>query len=310
MTHLVETMAYTNEVPWHGLGVQVSDTLTPMEMLKAAQLDWTVSKRTMFYQDNDGIYQDVGSYALVRDTDAMVLTTSIGDGWTPCQNEEAFKIFEPFVENHSLKMETAGSLKDGQIVWGLAKVEESFDVFKGDVVDQYILLVNPHKFGNRIQLRSTPIRVVCNNTLTFALKGSDVKLEAFQHHRNVFDPTIFVDVLTQARFQLNQYKEAAEFLGAKRYTTASVQKYFADVFPSNIKDVSRNAETAFELLETQPGHEFAEGSWWQAFNSVTYMTDHLLGRNPESRLHSTWFGINKDRKNVALKKAIEYAEAA
>lgn len=45
MAHLVETMAYAGEVPWHGLGVKVDDNLSPHEMMKAAGLDWTVSKR-------------------------------------------------------------------------------------------------------------------------------------------------------------------------------------------------------------------------------------------------------------------------
>ena len=36
MAHAVETMAYAGETPWHGLGVQVEDNLTPQEMLVAA----------------------------------------------------------------------------------------------------------------------------------------------------------------------------------------------------------------------------------------------------------------------------------
>ena len=48
MAHAVETMAYAGEVPWHGLGVKVEDNLTPDEMLVAAGLDWTVSKRHLF----------------------------------------------------------------------------------------------------------------------------------------------------------------------------------------------------------------------------------------------------------------------
>jgi hypothetical protein len=37
MTHAVETMAYAGDVPWHGLGQKVDDTLTPLEMMQAAQ---------------------------------------------------------------------------------------------------------------------------------------------------------------------------------------------------------------------------------------------------------------------------------
>ena len=44
MAHEVETMAYAGQVPWHGLGKQVDNNMSPDEMLKAAQIDWTVSK--------------------------------------------------------------------------------------------------------------------------------------------------------------------------------------------------------------------------------------------------------------------------
>ena len=33
------SMAYTGQVPWHGLGKEVPADLTPAQMLKAADLD-------------------------------------------------------------------------------------------------------------------------------------------------------------------------------------------------------------------------------------------------------------------------------
>ena len=65
-----------------------------------------------------------------------------------------------------------------------------------------------------------------------------------------------------------------------------------------------------DVLYTQPGAKFAEGSWWQALNSVTYLTDHMMGRNAESRMQSAWFGQNQARKMVAVNKAVESATAA
>ena len=50
MAHEVEIvngeaqMAYAGEVPWHGLGVKVSNDLTPVQMMDKAGLDWAVSK--------------------------------------------------------------------------------------------------------------------------------------------------------------------------------------------------------------------------------------------------------------------------
>ena len=94
------------------------------------------------------------------------------------------------------------------------------------------------------------------------------------------------------------------------------KEYLNVVFPNFSKkegaelNLSRNANRALEVVDTQPGAEFGRGTWWQAFNSVTYLTDHELGRSQDSRLNSAWLGVNKDRKNMALEKAVEFAEAA
>ena len=77
-----------------------------------------------------------------------------------------------------------------------------------------------------------------------------------------------------------------------------------------LETLSKNAKACHDVIETQPGAEYAEGSWWQAFNSVTYMTDHLQGREGDSRLQSAWYGRNRKVKLNALDKALEYAEAA
>jgi len=107
----------------------------------------------------------------------------------------------------------------------------------------------------------------------------------------------------------------AQFLGTKSFKDDMVKEYFNDVFPGYSKKdekdrkPSKNAIRAFDILETQPGAEFAKGTWWQAFNATTYMVDHEIGRSEEARLTSNWYGANKQLKNRALEKAIEYAEA-
>jgi len=74
--------------------------------------------------------------------------------------------------------------------------------------------------------------------------------------------------------------------------------------------LSRTAREAFEVMETQPGAQYARGSWWQAINTVTYMTDHVLGRTADTRLQSAWFGLNQTKKVDALNLAVQMAEAA
>lgn len=315
MAHMVETMAYAGEVPWHGLGKKVPSDLSPEQMLKAADLDWSVEKVPAFASIG-GENKNVGWSALVRSSDNRILDVVTND-WNPIQNHEAFNFFEEYCRAGDMEMHTAGSLKDGQIVWALAKVKESFELFKGDQVDSYLLFTNPHRFGQCIDVRFTPIRVVCNNTLTLALESKNDRMVK-KNHRSAFDADLVKEQLGIATHKLAKYKEMASYLGSKRYTEEMLKKYFNTVFPSlSKKDVeldtvklSRGAKQALEVMETQPGAEFARGTWWQAFNAVTYLTDHKLGRSADTRLQSAWFGPNKGLKIKALEVALDFADAA
>ena len=169
MAHNVETMAYAGEVPWHGLGVPVSNDLTPVQMMEKAGLNWTVDQIDSYVTVGDKQIP-TGMKSLVRSSDNKVLT-NIGQVWNPVQNEDAFNFFSEYVMKGDMEMHTAGSLKGGQLVWALAKVKESFDLFGGDTVESYLLFSNPHKYGFSIDVRFTPIRVVCNNTLSLSLEA-------------------------------------------------------------------------------------------------------------------------------------------
>ena len=127
MVAAVETMAYAGEVPWHGLGVPVSNDLTPAQMMKKAGLDWRVEE-VESYIDFNGKKIPTGQKSLVRETDGRLLT-NVGEKWNPCQNETAFEFFHEYVMAGDMEMNTAGSLRDGKMVWALAKVKESFDLF-------------------------------------------------------------------------------------------------------------------------------------------------------------------------------------
>ncbi len=306
-------MAYVGNVPWHGLGTRVPADLTPEQMLDAAGLNWTVEKIPAYYVVNDEVHP-IGQSALVRSTDNKMLD-AVSDDWNPVQNQEAFDFFDEFVRAGDMEMHTAGSLKGGQIVWGLAKVKDSFELFKGDQIDSYLLFSNFHKYGFSTDVRFTPIRVVCNNTLTLSLNSTVERMVKISH-RKVFNPGNVKEMLGIATDKLSKYKEMAAFLGSKKAKGEDIVEYFCRVFPvtgsneKKTKEVSKNAQIALDILHTQPGANYAEGTWWQPFNAVTYMTDHLVGRSADTRLTSSWYGNNKNVKTKALELAVEMAEAA
>ena len=305
-------MAYAGDVPWHGLGTRVPADLTPEQMLEAAGLNWDVEKVEAFAKVG-GKNVSVNRSALVRTSDNKILDV-VSNDWNPVQNSEAFEFFNDFISEGDMEMHTAGSLKGGQIVWALAKVKDSFELFGGDRVESYLHFTNFHKYGFSTDVRFTPIRVVCNNTLTLSLNTKVERMVKISHRRE-FEGDNVKMMLGIAAEKLAKYKEMAQFLGSKRYNKENIVDYFKRVFPvaggdKTKKEISKNAGVALGILETQPGAEFARGTWWQAFNSVTYLTDHLAGRTADTRMTSAWYGSNRGLKATALETAIEMAEAA
>ena len=174
-------MRYVGDVPWHGLGTKVPADLTPEQFMVKAGLDWTVEKEDILTRSGIKVKN---KQALVRSSDGSILDV-VGTGWNPVQNSEAFNFFEEYVNAGDMEMHTAGSLKDGQMVWALAKTKDSFELFNGDQTDNYFLFTNPHQFGKAINIRMTPIRVVCNNTLTLSLSQNSDQMLTVNHRKDL-----------------------------------------------------------------------------------------------------------------------------
>ena len=312
MVNGVAQMAYAGELPWHGLGTQVSDDISTDGMMEAAGLDWSVTKQPMYYMDDLGEMGEVpGKSALIRSSDNKVMDI-VGQDWNPVQNAEAFEFFREFVDSGDMKMHTAGSLKDGKMVWALAKVNDGFTIKTAqgeDSVESYLLFSNPHQYGKSIDVRFTPIRVVCNNTLTLSL-NQNVDQYVRMGHQRPFNAEDAMATLGMAHKKLETYKEAAEYLCQKSYTSEQMVDYFNQVFPSASDRDSNKSRVAQEVMHTQAGANLGEGTFWQLYNTTTYMADHTLGRNSDTRLQSSWYGSNANMKKKALELAVEMANAS
>ena len=333
MAHEIETMAYANEVPWHKLGTQVADDLTPAEMQKAAQLDWTVSKRPAYtitdpeYHEKTGVMHCQGHHFIVRDTDSRILS-HCGDNYIPIQNDEIFDFFVKFTKAGHMKMETAGSLKDGGEIWGLAKLADDFKLVGGDEVKGYLLINQPHTAGKAMTIKFTPIRVVCNNTLTMALQGAGTALR--MPHVKQFDEDVrksAEEALGLSSQAISDFKAKAEFLASRQFKEEPLLNYLSELYQPQLliekaktpetefimrEKINKTVEQVLQNIDLSPGATMksAKGTWWGALNGVTYKEDHQRSSKGDGNaLHSAWFGVGAIRKAKALDKAIEYADA-
>ena len=334
MSHNIETMAWTGDKPWHGLGIEVAPDLTPEEMLKAAQLEWTVTKRPAYtltdpqWHEDVGVMQADGHHFITRDSDNRILS-HCGDDYIPIQNEDIFKFFKKFTQAGHMTMDTAGSLRDGAEIWGLAKIAADFKLAGGDEVKGYLLINQPHVAGKAMTIKFTPIRVVCNNTLTMALPDGGAAFR--MPHIKEFDTSVqsaAEEALGLSERRVKEFQEQAEFLASKQFKSESLMNYIAELYQPSIlvekakaanddfiiqEHFNKTSELVLSSVDLSPGASMksAKGTWWGALNGATYVEDHQRRSTAVGNsLHSAWFGAAANRKAKALNKALEYAKAA
>lgn len=321
MAHLVKSMAFVGDVPWHGLGVPVDGDLTPRQMQIAAGADWRVEKVDNFIRVKDtvnGQLVDVdmrtGQQSLIRIPDNHILAANVGPDWEPLQNDEAFEFFADLVAAGDMRMHTAGVLKDGEIVWALAEIDDEFTLFNGDHVRGFLLLANFMRYGKAIKTMFTPIRVVCANTLQMALSRLEDGSVSWAH-KTKFDGEKVKEMLGIAHRRLEDYRETAELLGSVQYKDTELLEFFSAIHPvanrgdkGIKKELSKHAKACLDIIGNQPGAEFAPHSWWQAFNAVTYNVDHIMCKTQDQRLTEAYFGAQVRTKQKAFELAVDYAK--
>lgn len=210
MAHEVETMFYTRETPWHGLGKRVDNAIGSEEALTEAGLDWRVMQKHIRTIDNTPI---PGFKANIRETDQKILGV-VTDRYKIVQNHEAFAFTDELI-GEGVRYETAGSLQGGRKVWMLARLPQNY-IIAGDRICPYIVFSNSHDGSGSIKVAMTPIRVVCANTLNLALHDAkriwatihtgDIKSKLDEAKKTLLLAEFYMDKLGAKIDKLNRIK--------------------------------------------------------------------------------------------------------
>lgn len=304
----VPMMAYQGETPWHRIGQVMTDKPDVPAALAAANLDWEVQLRKMYYRHGDKAIHVPSRRAVVRSTDGQLLAT-VGSDYVPIQNSVAFGVLQPACEKLGVTIETAGALGKGDRVWMLAKLPQTLEVIPGDVVEQYFLVLTGHNGWTSYTARGTDVRVVCQNTLSMATRGSAalVNLRHVQSTTEQFDQV--AEVVTQMMSAAKQRMISFAKLAARKLTVDELNSYVAHVL--NLSDdpnpvAARRRDTIVELAANGKGMNFAPDSLWNAFNAVTEYVDHVRPaeaknvRTIQQANESALFGTNMRLKTRAL----------
>ena len=341
-------MFYTGDKPWHGLGQRLDNPATAAEAIRAARLDWEVTKVPLYIAGGNRLHELPGKHAVVRadriGTSACRALGIVGDNYEVLQNRDAFAFFDEIAGDGRAIYHTAGALGTGERIWILAKLPGDIWVAGRDAVERFLLLSNSHDGESAVQVKFTPIRVVCHNTLTQALARGFT--HTVRHDRDLWGG--LRDVQEALGFITREYDalaQAFKSFALVRLDQEALVAYLASVFPGP-KDV--DDERAWERIDAwrywsawlfRHGKGNQEkgiaGTLWAAYNGVTELVDHSAGplvgpravengrqlpergspagalraTPPARRLESCWFGTGFRTKVRAWDAAVKVANA-
>lgn len=277
----VETMFSANIPAWHRLGVVTKGALTSADAIEKAGLDWTVSLRDIatFGHDNNGKDDKTinipNYFATVRDSDESVLGV-VGNRYTPIQNIECFDFMDTVVDDSDAKYETAGSLFGGRVVWLLLNLNKPVQVDE-DVTHNYLLLTNSHDGSSSLKGLTTPIRVVCANTLRMALNGKKNSF-SFRHTKNLTGKVAQARaILTQSYEYIDEFQLEMEKLLETEITNNKFIEIMDNVLPipepttENVKAVTRITNQRAEITKLFNNPEFMtqRNTAWALINATS-----------------------------------------
>jgi phage/plasmid-like protein (TIGR03299 family) len=311
---------------WHSLGTVLDRTLTFEDVLEHSGLDFTVIKapnRHLLFDDTGNLIfeqKSKTSYFTARTDTGIILGDRVGKDYTILQNKQALAIADTLVaeSNGTLRYDTAGSLKDGRLVWVLLAFDSPLTVGKADHVARYLLLASSHDGSMSLQARLTPVRVVCNNTL----QASQLKSGGVIAIRHTAGAAGQLDEAARILVSINQecqdMTQVYNSLAKRRVTAEAFTEYVTDVMltgeqkrkllkgedidkvlgPKKLKHLRQ----VFEYATDGVGQDEAmPGSAWWCYNAITgYFSNVKAYQNAEHRMNTLMLGAAQEQMSRAL----------
>jgi phage/plasmid-like protein (TIGR03299 family) len=310
-----------NVPAWHGLGTVIpEDVVTTEEALVLAGLDFEVVKvPARIILPSGAIVEPDRKYHTVRDPNGPreKFLGDVGEKYRVFNNQQAFAFGDAMVDNHGAKWHTAGSLHDGRKAWMLMKLPQ--DVLIGgeqtEAVQPFICFQNSHDGSSAVTMFTTFVRVVCQNTLTWALSGTTRKF-SIRHTGNFDDPAAMASYVAQAQEKLGVVFDLLAQM--EREGAAMMQQGLSDdgfdamlthILPGARESYkseraektaesirNRKRDLLFDYFRDSPNLANVRGTKWGALQAVIEVNDH---RHAERD-----FGVNS-REDVRFDRIID-----
>jgi len=283
MAHMIDSLAWHGQVPWHGLGLRLPRLATVDEMIRFGGLDWEVIPRPLFQADEAGSGASVPGYkALTRSDRPGTTLAVVSESYGIVQNAEALALAAAAVGSDKAVAEVAGSLDGGRRVFVVLNLKSAgFDV-AGERVSPFVVCYTGHDGSTAVGFRFTPVRVVCQNTLSAALGCATPNEMTFRHTQNVAERVArAAKMIESARAYFGLFHTVALHLVNRHMPIETAQEFAERLFPTYrnaahevIVPANQRKVIALFSHQVSQGDGAVAGTRWGFFNAVTALLDH------------------------------------
>ena len=315
MAHEIQTMAYVDALPWHGLG----NKLTPNQPIEVWQneagMDWRINETEVLYSvsGGDGLHlkSNPDNKVLFR-SDTHSPLSVVSKRYKVVQPHDVLEFYRDLVSVGGFELETAGVLKGGKKLWALAKTGQETLLRGNDRVKAYLLLATSCDGSLCTTAQFTSVRVVCNNTLQLAVgdSGGAVKVP----HSTEFDPQQVKQTLGLGLSSWESFVTDMRQLADRKINKFEAMNFLINVLgdrsaPLNEQPNAKAIQNVFTLYSGEGKGsqlESASGTAFGLLNGVTEFVDrHRRARSADHRLDSAWFGPGAAIKDKAYQEALK-----
>ena len=307
------------EKPWHGLGQVVENYPTSKEAIEFAGLGYEIVKAPNVHRLPNGKEVESGtSFFTYRSDNCTVLGDRLGADYKVVQNTDAFGFFDSIVGGDGVLYETAGALGNGEKVFITAKLPGYIKVGGDDLVEKYIFLTTSHDGSGSITAAFTPIRIVCQNTLSMALNNcSNVvrvrhtgnATEKLKQAHKIMGVTNLLSGQLEGIF--NSWSKVKitdkqvmgliqQAMSPNKEVLENVKRGGVDSLSSCFKNICDNA-FVYAMTNSTQQMETTKGTLFGAYNAVTgYFQNVRAYKGKEEKLESVMFGTALQRSQTAF----------
>ncbi len=315
--------AFAGKTPaWHKVWEPLSEEASQDfdAALKAGDLAWGLEK-IQFNHPKTG--EPLPVFGMFCDDNGQFLS-EVRDRYEPIDNRMALNFLEEIMgADSSLYIDSCGHFQNRRKVFANLYVGE-VEIVPGDFHQMYYQFVTSHDGSMPLKVFSSSVRMVCGNTVKYAMKEAAETLSIRHTESAVIRMENAAEWLRLAGNEQDSFNQKLKFLAQKKISAQTVDIFLDRLIgkPKEGEQIKINKttgeprkdekkETREKILATEgvDGIVGIRGTYYEILNKVTNFIDHeSLGRTrdkegldtAQSHAVDVSFGLKAEKKSRAI----------